>query len=91
MKERTLEIELHKHGGYPGDTNDYRLYVDDELILERPYRVPPGYAHQVAQIKCMLDSGSHVVRLENITGELVLGTILCNKKKIAHTNGYFEL
>ena len=89
MQEYTLDIELRQVGKY--DNNDYRLFVNDELILERPWNLPDGYEYQVVHITCKMANGGNAVNLQNINGNLVLGKININNKEIEHTNGYFEL
>lgn len=89
MQEYQLDIELRQVGKY--DNNDYRLFINDELMLERPWTLPDGYEYQVVHVKCNLAKGGNSINLQNIHGNLVLGTININNKEIAHTNGYFEL
>ena len=89
MQEYTLDIELRQVGKY--NNNDYRLFVNDELILERPWNLPDGYEYQVVHITCKMANGGNAVNLQNINGNLVLGKININNKEIEHTNGYFEL
>ena len=89
MQENKLDIELHQVGKY--DSNDYRLFINDELILERPWNLPDGYKHQIVHITCNLTQGGNAINLQNINGNLVLGKINIDNKEIKHTNGYFEL
>lgn len=89
MQEYQLNIELRQVGKY--DNNDYRLFVNDELILERPWNLPIGYEYQNVYITCNLAKGSNAIDLQNINGNLVLGRINIDNKQIKHTNGYFEL
>lgn len=89
MQEYKLQIELRQVGKY--DNNDYRLFINDELMLERPWNLPNGYLHQIVHITCNLAQGGNSINLQNINGNLVLGKININNKEIKHTNGYFEL
>ena len=89
MQEYKLEIELRLSGNYP--KNDYRLFINDEIMLERPWNIPSGYSHQVIHLTCKLGLGENAINLQNIDGNLVLGKINIDNKEIKHTNGYFEL
>jgi hypothetical protein len=89
MQEYQLDIELRQIGKY--DNNDYRLFINDELMLERPWTLPDGYEYQVVHLTCKLAKGGNSINLQNIHGNLVLGKININNKEIVHTNGYFEL
>jgi len=89
MQEYKLDIELRQVGKY--DNNDYRLFVNDELMLERPWNLPDGYEYQVVYLTCKLAKGGNSINLQNIHGNLVLGKITIDNKEIQHTNGYFEL
>lgn len=89
MQEYKLDIELRQVGKY--DNNDYRLFINDELMLERPWNLPDGYEYQVVHLTCKLTNGGNAINLQNIHGNLVLGKININNKEIEHTNGYFEL
>jgi hypothetical protein len=89
MQEYKLNIELRQIGKY--DVNDYRLFINNELMLERPWNLPNGYECQNVHITCNLAQGSNAVNLQNINGNLELGRININDKQIKHTNGYFEL
>ncbi len=43
----------------------YRVYVDNDMLVERTFRWP-GYQNYVKEhIICKLDSGLHVIRIEN--------------------------
>ena len=89
MAERSISIELRQIGKF--HDNDYRLFINDELIMERPCNLPDGYTHQMVYVKCKLSNGPNVIKLQNIQGNLVLGQINIDNKEIKHTNGYFEL
>ena len=89
MAERNIQIELRQVGKF--HNNDYRLFINDELIVERAWNLPEGYEYQILHVKCKLSNGSNVINLKNINGNLVLGKINIDNKQIQHTNGYFEL
>jgi hypothetical protein len=89
MQEYKLQIELRQVGKY--DNNDYRLFINDELMLERRWNLPDGYEHQVVHVTCNLAQGGNAIKLQNFDGNLVLGKINIDNKEIKHTNGYFEL
>lgn len=89
MKEYKIDVELHQVGDH--EQNDYRLFLNDELMLERPWNLPHGYEYQVVHLTCNLDKGGNAVQLQNLNGNLELGKINIDNKEIQHTNGYFEL
>ena len=89
MAERSLQIELRQVGKFI--TNDYRLFINEELMLERPWNIPEGFEYQIVHVKCKLSNGPNVIKLQNINGNLVLGKLNIDNKEITHTNGYFEL
>lgn len=89
MQEYKLDIELRQVGKF--DNNDYRLFINNELMLERLWNLPDGYEYQVVHLTCKLANGGNAINLQNIHGNLVLGKININNEEIQHTNGYFEL
>lgn len=89
MQSYKLTLELLQRGAY--ESNDYRLFINDELFLERPYNLPDHYSHQKVHVNLYLDNGPNAINLQNINGNLVLGKINIDNKEIEHTNGYFEL
>jgi len=89
MKEYKIDVELHQVSNHK--ENDYRLFLNDELMLERPWNLPQGSQYQVVHLTCNLDKGGNAVQLQNLNGNLELGKINIDDKEIQHTKGYFEL
>lgn len=89
MQTYKLTVEILQKGAY--ESNDYRLFVNDELFLERPYNLPDYCSHQKVHIDVLLNKGPNAINLQNLTGNVFLGKININNKEIQHTNGYFEL
>lgn len=60
----TAEVHCHWSESPPV----YRIFVDDEMLLERVFAYP-GYNNAIEEnIICDLPNGIHSIRLENITG-----------------------
>lgn len=86
--EHTLEIDIHSVQQH--DNHQYRLYINDELFIERPYHVPPEYDYQTVMVTCELQK-ENTIRFEVLEGYLRLGELRLDKTPHNHTNGYFEL
>ena len=97
MKEYKVDIEIWQVGDH--EKNDYRLYFDHEMILERTWTLPPGIEYQIVHLTHNLIPGNHSIQLENIDGTLELGKISINNKPVEHRKipsyrrdrAYFEL
>ena len=89
MEEYKIDVELHQVGDH--EENDYRLFVNNSLMLERPWNLPDGYSHQVVHLTCNLDKGKTRVKIENMGGHLRLGKINIDDKEIQHNDGQFIL
>lgn len=89
MKEYKIDVELHQVGDYK--KNDYRLFVNGSMMVERPWNLPSGYSHQVVHLTCNLDKGENRVWLENLGGHLQVAKININGEEIQHNTGIFNM
>lgn len=86
--EHNLEIDIYSVQQH--DDHQYRLYINNELFVERPYKLPPQYDYQTIQVSCKLQK-ENAIRFEVLNGYLRLGELRVDNTPHKHTNGYFEL
>lgn len=89
-KAYKLEIDIHAVEEDYTDA-EYRMFINDELIVDRPYNIPPQYHFQRLHIHCKLSEGPNTIAIDPTNCKLKLGKINIDNKQIQHTNGYFEL
>jgi len=88
--EFQIDMELRHEGEYDKESA-YRLYLNDELLLERPYFLPPDVEFQVIHLTIRLNNGGNTFNLIPIKGNLFLGKLNIDRVPIQHTKGYFEI
>lgn len=86
-----LVVDVHSH--WSDSPPVYRIYVDDEMLVERTFGWPSYQNYVTEHIYCDLDTGVHTLRLENLSTDgrfdLELFTIDGNhvNKNLLKTNG----
>ena len=88
--EFMIDMELRHEGEYDKESA-YRLYFNNELLLERPYFLPPDVEFQVIHLTIRLNNGGNTFNLIPIKGNLFLGKLNIDRVPIQHTKGYFEI
>lgn len=86
--EKLVEIDIHHTESH--NNHQYRLFVNNELMVERPYTLPQGWHYQT--FKCIIElEQENVVNFEVLDGHLQMGDIRIDNETVKHTDGYFKL
>lgn len=64
MKDIKLEVDVHAH--WNDEPPVYRIFVDEEMFIERTFGWPSFKNFIREHIFCNLDNGLHSVRLEHL-------------------------
>jgi hypothetical protein len=89
--EQKLEVDVHAH--WSSDPPVYRIYVNNEMLVERTFGWPSYQMYLTEHIACDLDTGVHTLTLENLNsnGRFELENFKVNQqpvnKNLLKTNG----
>ena len=62
-----LEVDVYSH--WSNDPPIYRIYVDDEMLVERTFAWPSYQNYIKEHMYCDLGTGVHTLRLENLNAD----------------------
>lgn len=92
-----LEVEVYRLLRWNGDAPVYRIYVNDEMLIERTFSWPSHQNYIKEQLFCNLDTGVHTFKLENLdsTGNfevknLKINDILVDKNLLRRSENNIE-
>jgi hypothetical protein len=87
------KLEVDVYGHWSDNPPDYRIYVNDEMMIERTFGWPSYQNYITEHMYCNLDTGVHTLRLENLDAnsrfDLASFTVDKNpvNKNLLKTNG----
>ena len=61
-----VKLEVDVHVNWTDSPPIFRFYVDDELLTERYFTLPPDQFYITEHMYCWLDIGVHTLKLENL-------------------------
>jgi hypothetical protein len=93
--EHKLEVDVHAHWS---DTPPiYRIYVNEEMLVERTFGWASYQFYMTEHICCNLDTGVHTLKLENLDstakfelGEFKIDNNTVNKNLLKSTDNKIE-
>lgn len=87
------KLEVDVYGHWSDNPPDYRIYVDNEMMIERTFGWPSYQNYITEHMYCNLDTGVHTLRLENLdtNGRFDLASFTIDNnpvnKNLLKTNG----
>ena len=60
------KLEVDVYGHWSDNPPDYRIYVNDEMMIERTFGWTSYQNYITEHMYCNLDTGVHTLRLENL-------------------------